>query len=228
MNKKKILKDNSNSIVLDKNDELNKKLFNLNVGPITKLDNEAKINIIKDHFKVIMETLGMDLSNNSIKDTPLRVAKMYVNEVFSGLDPNTKPKISLFDNESMYHNMLLIKDINFQSTCEHHFMPMIGKAHVAYFPQKKIIGLSKINRIVDYFARRPQLQERATNQISEELKNYLKTEDIAVSIDAVHLCVVARGIGDQNSSTISTNFSGIFLQKQYQDEFFIKLYKNGK
>ena len=226
MNKKKILKDNSNSIVLDKNGELNKKLFNLNVGPIAKLDNEAKINIIKDHFKVIMETLGMDLSNNSIKDTPLRVAKMYVNEVFSGLDLNNKPKISLFENESNYNNMLLIKDINFQSTCEHHFMPMIGKAHVAYFPQKKIIGLSKINRIVDYFARRPQLQERATNQICEDLKNYLKTDDIAVAIDAVHLCVVARGISDQNSSTISTNFSGIFLQKQYQDEFFVKLYKS--
>ena len=180
--------------------------------------NEKK-EIIAEHFRAIMETLGLDLDDDSLMGTPYRVAKMYVEEIFHGLDPNNKPKIALFENKYQYNEMLVEKNITFYSNCEHHFVPIIGKAHIAYISSGKVIGLSKINRIVDYFARRPQVQERLTNQIGNELKDILGTEDVAVVIDAKHLCVSSRGIKDDTSSTITSFYSGKFKSSSAKKEF---------
>ena len=180
--------------------------------------NEKK-EIIAEHFRAIMETLGLDLDDDSLMGTPCRVAKMYVEEIFHGLDPNNKPKIALFENKYQYNEMLVEKNITFYSNCEHHFVPIIGKAHIAYISSGKVIGLSKINRIVDYFARRPQVQERLTNQIGNELKDILGTEDVAVVIDAKHLCVSSRGIKDDTSSTTTSFYSGKFKSSSAKKEF---------
>ena len=189
-----------------------------------KLNDTQKIKIIADHFKQIMHTLGLDLTDDSLKDTPLRVAKMYVKEAFSGLNPANKPQAALFENKYRYNEMLIEKDITLYSYCEHHFVPIIGKVHVAYIPNKKVIGLSKINRLVQYYAKRPQVQERLVNQIAEGLKTALNSDDVAVVIDATHLCVSSRGIKDTNSSTITTCFSGKFNNEKTRLEFisFIK------
>ncbi|SHH69520.1 GTP cyclohydrolase I FolE [Winogradskyella jejuensis] len=161
-------------------------------------------------FSEIMDVLGLDLTDDSLKGTPDRVAKMYVEEIFSGLDPKNKPKVALFDNKYQYNQMLVEKDITFYSNCEHHFVPIIGKAHVAYISSGKVIGLSKLNRIVQYYAKRPQVQERLTQQIANELKTVLETEDVAVIIDAKHLCVSSRGVKDDTSATVTTYYGGVF------------------
>ncbi len=184
------------------------------------LNDTQKIKIIADHFQQIMHTLGLDLTDDSLKDTPLRVAKMYVKEAFSGLNPANKPQAALFDNKYQYNEMLVEKNITLYSYCEHHFVPIIGKVHVAYFSSNnKVIGLSKINRLVEYFAKRPQVQERLTNQIANELKTALNSEHVAVVIDAVHLCVSSRGIKDTNSSTITSYYSGKFQDEKLKMEF---------
>jgi GTP cyclohydrolase I len=180
---------------------------------------DEKMKIIARHFREIMYTLGLDLTDDSLKGTPGRVAKMFVKEIFRGLDPKNKPAISLFENKFNYNQMLVEKGITFYSNCEHHFVPIIGKAHVAYISSGKVIGLSKINRIVQYFAQRPQVQERLTVQIANELRSILQTEDVAVVIDAVHLCVSSRGIKDINSSTITADYGGVFLKNHVKDEF---------
>jgi GTP cyclohydrolase I len=161
-------------------------------------------------FAQIMDVMGLDLTDDSLKDTPKRVAKMYIEEIFSGLNPDNKPAISLFENKYQYNEMLVEKDITFYSNCEHHFVPFVGKAHLAYVSSGKVIGLSKLNRIVQYYAKRPQVQERLTNQIAMDLKVILNTEDIAVIIDAKHLCVSSRGIKDETSSTVTSYYSGVF------------------
>ncbi len=183
------------------------------------MSDEEKIEKIQAHFKEIMDILGLDLQDDSLNGTPYRVAKMFVKEIFSGLDPDNKPKISLFENRYQYNQMLVEKNIQLHSTCEHHFLPIYGKAHVAYIPNKKVIGLSKINRIVQYFAQRPQVQERLTIQIIEELKKDLQTEDVAVLVDAKHMCVSLRGIKDNSSSTITSAYSGVFEEEKYRKEF---------
>jgi GTP cyclohydrolase I len=179
-----------------------------------------KIDEIAVHFQAIMETLGLDLSDDSLKGTPYRVAKMYVQEIFSGLNPANKPKIALFENKYQYNEMLVEKNITFYSNCEHHFVPIMGKAHVAYISNGKVIGLSKLNRIVQYFSKRPQVQERLTVQIGEELKKILGTEDVAVIIDAKHLCVSSRGIKDESSATVTSFYSGNFQKEATKSEFF--------
>ena len=172
-------------------------------------DEEKKEKIAK-LFSQIMEVMGLDLTDDSLKGTPKRVAKMYIEEIFSGLNPENKPKIALFDNKYKYNQMLVEKNIQFYSNCEHHFVPIFGKVHVAYISSGKVIGLSKINRIVQYFANRPQVQERLTNQIALELASILETEDIAVIIDAKHLCVASRGIKDNSSATVTSYYGGVF------------------
>ena len=184
-----------------------------------ELDDELKIELIEKHFREIMFILGLDLTDDSLSGTPYRVAKMYVKEIFSGLDPKNKPNIKLFDNKYKYSEMLVEKDILFHSFCEHHFLPIIGKAHVAYISNGQVIGLSKINRIVHHFARRPQVQERLTIQIANELKKVLGTEDIAVMIEAEHLCVSARGVEDQGSSTVTSEYSGKFNDEATLQQF---------
>lgn len=186
---------------------------------LNELPEERKISLIADKFRDIMLALGLNLEDDSLQGTPHRVAKMYVKEVFKGLDTSNKPNIKLFKNSYNYHNMLMEKNINVKSFCEHHFVPIIGKAHVAYFPGEYVIGLSKLNRIVDYYSRRPQVQERLTNQIAEELKNVLQTEDIAIVINAEHMCVSLRGVEDDNSSTTTSYFGGKFKQEDIRKEF---------
>lgn len=178
-----------------------------------------KIEIIEDKFREIMNTLGLDLNDDSLHGTPHRVAKMFVQEIFYGLNPSNKPKISVFENKFKYGEMLVEKNINMNSFCEHHFLPIVGKAHVAYISSGEVIGLSKINRIVDYFARRPQVQERLTVQIANELRKVLKTEDIAVVIDAKHMCVSCRGIQDESSTTLTAEYSGKFKEQSTREEF---------
>lgn len=175
-----------------------------------KLSDELKKEKIAYHFAEIMDILGLDLTDDSLKGTPRRVAKMYIEEIFSGLNPKNKPKVALFDNKYQYNQMLVEKNITFYSNCEHHFVPIIGKAHVAYISSGKVIGLSKLNRIVQYYAKRPQVQERLTNQIAEELKRVLKTDDVAVIIDAKHLCVASRGVKDDSSATVTSYYGGKF------------------
>lgn len=183
-----------------------------------KADDE-KIEIIAHHFKAIMETLGLDLADDSLKGTPLRVAKMYVKEVFQGLNPINKPSISMFDNKYKYNEMLVEKNISFYTYCEHHFVPIMGRAHIAYLNNGQVIGLSKLNRIVEYFAKRPQVQERLTMQIGKELESVLGTSDVAVLIDAKHLCVSSRGVKDDTSTTITTYYGGVFQQQDKKEEF---------
>ena len=181
---------------------------------------EEKISIIKKNIREIMYALGLDLNDDSLMGTPARVAKAYVNELFYGLNPEFKPKSSTFENKYDYGEMLVEKNINVYSTCEHHLLPIVGKAHVAYISNGSVIGLSKINRIVDYFSKRPQVQERLTKQIVTELKKVLKTEDVACVIDAKHLCVNSRGIKDIDSSTVTSEFGGKFkYDKATKDEF---------
>lgn len=216
------------------NDELNKsreflKIITENDDALDKnldfqvdseaLDTDSKVELISRHFEEIMRILGLDLNDDSLRDTPKRVAKMYVNEVFSGLNQDNKPSVTLFDNKYNYDEMLVEKNIKVHSFCEHHFVPIIGKAHVAYISNGKVIGLSKINRIVDFFSRRPQVQERLTVQIAEELKKVLQTEDVAVAITADHMCVTLRGIKDQDSSTYTSSFHGKFKDREYRKEF---------
>ncbi|WP_299253614.1 GTP cyclohydrolase I FolE [uncultured Cytophaga sp.] len=187
-------------------------------------DDNLKIELIQKHFKEIMHILGLDLTDDSLKGTPNRVAKMYVKEIFSGLNPANKPKVRLFENKYQYNEMLIEKDITLYSYCEHHFVPIIGKAHVAYISAGKVIGLSKINRLVEYYSKRPQVQERLTVQIAEALKEAIQTEDIAIVIDSAHLCVSSRGIKDTASTTITAYYSGKFKEDQTKNEFlaFIK------
>lgn len=183
------------------------------------ISEDAKMELIEGHFEEIMNIIGLDLSDDSLKGTPKRVAKMFVKEIFSGLDPKNKPKVSLFENKFGYRQMLVEKDIKVQSFCEHHFLPIYGKAHIAYIANDHVIGLSKINRIVEYYCRRPQVQERLTIQISNELKKVLRTEDVAVYIDAKHMCVQARGVEHESSSTVTSEYSGKFLNENTRDEF---------
>jgi GTP cyclohydrolase I len=175
-----------------------------------KLSDEEKKEKISMLFEEIMDVMGLDLTDDSLKGTPDRVAKMYIEEIFSGLNPENKPKVALFDNKYQYNQMLVEKNITFYSNCEHHFVPIIGKAHIAYISSGKVIGLSKLNRIVQYYAKRPQVQERLTNQIANELKDILETDDIAVIIDAKHLCVSSRGIKDDTSATVTSYYGGVF------------------
>jgi GTP cyclohydrolase IA len=182
---------------------------------------DQKIEEITEKFQDIMEILGLDLSDDSLRGTPYRVAKMYVTEIFSGLHPERKPDIKLFDNTYKYDGLLIEKNISFYSNCEHHFVPIIGKAHVAYIANGKVIGLSKLNRIVRYYAARPTVQERLTMQIAEELKSVLGTEDVAVYIDAVHLCVSSRGIKDTSSSTVTSHFGGQFMDADIKSQFLL-------
>lgn len=180
---------------------------------------EEKMDIIQGHFKAIMETMGLDLADDSLKGTPKRVAKMFIKEIFSGLNPANKPAIALFENKYKYNEMLVEKNISFYSNCEHHFVPIIGKAHVAYISNGKVIGLSKLNRLVQYFAKRPQVQERLTVQIAKELQIALGTEDVAIVIDAKHLCVASRGVEDNTSSTITAFYGGKFKEEKRKEEF---------
>ena len=183
------------------------------------ISDEEKKNKISMLFEEIMDVMGLDLTDDSLKGTPDRVAKMYIDEIFSGLNPRNKPKIALFENKYQYNQMLVEKNITLYSNCEHHFVPIIGKAHVAYISSGKVIGLSKLNRIVQYYSKRPQVQERLTNQIGEELKNILNTEDVAVIIDAKHLCVSSRGIKDESSATVTSYYSGAFNSPAKVAEF---------
>lgn len=184
-----------------------------------EMDDEEKIDKIEGHFRKIMETLGLDLTDDSLQGTPRRVAKMYVQEVFSGLNPKNRPVARLFENKYNYDQMLVEKDITFYSHCEHHFVPIYGKIHVAYFSSGKVIGLSKINRMVQYFAKRPQVQERLTVQIGKELEMILQTENVGVVVDANHMCVASRGVGDTNSKTGTAYFSGKFKDENVKREF---------
>lgn len=191
-----------------------------------EIDDELKIELIEKSFKEIMEVLGLDLSDDSLKDTPRRVAKMYVKEIFRGLDPKNKPAVTLFDNKYKFSEMLVERNVQVYSYCEHHFVPIIGKAHIAYFSSGKVVGLSKINRIVQYYSKRPQVQERLTVQIANELKQMLQTEDVAVLIEADHLCVASRGVQDVNSSTVSSSYHGKFLNTNVREEFLRYVYNN--
>lgn len=184
-----------------------------------EMGDELKMELIENHFREIMHILGLDLEDDSLSGTPHRVAKMYVKEIFSGLNPANKPRIALFDNKYQYNQMLVEKDITLYSFCEHHFIPIIGRAHVAYISNGKVVGLSKINRIVQHFAKRPQVQERLTKQIAEELKTVLETEDVAVVIEAEHLCVAARGVEDVNSKTVTVEYCGKFEERAVREEF---------
>jgi GTP cyclohydrolase I len=185
-----------------------------------EIDDDLKVELIEKHFREIMHIMGLDLTDDSLKGTPHRVAKMYVKEVFSGLNPKNKPAAKLFENKYKYNQMLVEKDITFHSHCEHHFVPIYGRAHVAYISNGDVIGLSKINRIVQYYSKRPQVQERLTMQIGNELKEALGTEDVAVIMDAYHMCVSSRGVNDTNSSTVTSFFSGKFeSEEQTRNEF---------
>lgn len=183
------------------------------------LSDAQKIDLIEEKFRDIMNIMGLDLTDDSLSGTPRRVAKMYVQEVFSGLNPANKPEVKLFENKYQYNQMLVEKGITLHSYCEHHFVPILGKAHVAYISNGYVIGLSKINRIVRHFAKRPQVQERLTEQIAQELKRVLRTDDVAVYIDASHLCVSTRGIEDTGSSTVTTHYSGKFVNVDTRYEF---------
>ena len=189
-------------------------------------DDEAKITAISGHFEAIMRELGLDLTDDSLAGTPRRVAKMYVQEWFKGLDPKNRPDVRMFDNRYDYHQLLVERDITLFSCCEHHFVPIIGKAHVAYLPGSHVVGLSKLNRVVQYYARRPQVQERLTRQIAEELKQSLGTDDVAVLIEADHLCVMSRGVNDTSSSTLTSEYSGRFaIDEALRREFLRQIGK---
>ena len=189
------------------------------------LSEEEKIARIQKSMTEIMETLGLDLTDDSLKGTPLRVAKAYVKELFGGLDPKRCPSSSTFENNYHYGEMLIEKNIVLYSTCEHHFLPIVGRAHVGYISNGRVLGLSKMNRIVDYFAKRPQVQERLTMQIVQEMQRILGTEDVACVIDAKHLCVNSRGIRDIESSTVTAEYGGKFQDPVVRKEFleYIKM-----
>ncbi|MCU0353348.1 MAG: GTP cyclohydrolase I FolE [Cytophagales bacterium] len=182
-------------------------------------DDDLKIELIEKHFREIMHILGLDLTDDSLQGTPRRVAKMYVKEMFGGLNPDNKPSVTLFENKYKYSEMLVEKDISFYSNCEHHFVPIFGKAHVAYVSSGQVIGLSKLNRIVQYYAKRPQVQERLTVQVARELQEVLRTEDVAVVMDAKHLCVASRGVNDITSSTVTVFYGGKFREESTKTEF---------
>lgn len=210
------------------NDELNDELGNNHIStsinnPLRNdafaISDEQKIELIKKDVEHILETLGMDLTDDSMKGTPNRVAKMFVKEIFGGLNPNKKPSSSTFENNYKYGEMLVEKNITLYSTCEHHLLPIVGRAHVAYISNGTVVGLSKMNRIVDYYAKRPQVQERLTMQIVQELQRVLHTEDVACIIDAKHLCVNSRGIKDIESSTVTSEFGGKFKEDKVKREF---------
>ena len=190
-----------------------------------ELSDDEKMEKIDFHVREIMQTLGLDLTDDSLHGTPRRVSKMFVREIFSGLNPKNKPKPSTFENKYKYGEMLVEKNITLYSTCEHHLLPIVGRAHVAYISSGNVIGLSKMNRIVDYYAKRPQVQERLTMQIVKELQIALDTEDVACVIDAKHLCVNSRGIRDIESSTVTSEFGGRFKEASVRKEFldYIKL-----
>ena len=190
------------------------------------LSDAEKVERIAGHFAEIMQLLGLDLRDDSLRGTPRRVAKMYVKEIFRGLNPANKPAITTFENKYQYRRLVVERNIPLQSTCEHHFQPIIGVAHVAYIPNGRVVGLSKLNRIVDFIARRPQVQERLTMHISEELKKALKTEDIAVYIDARHMCIQARGVEHHGASTITAEYSGKFLNENTKREFLMAINSN--
>ena len=192
------------------------------------MDDDLKMELISKHFREIMHILGLDLTDDSLRGTPDRVAKMYVKEIFSGLNPANKPKVALFENKYDYNQMLVEKDIVVHSNCEHHFVPIVGKVHVAYFSSGKVIGLSKINRLVHYYARRPQVQERLTKQSAEGLQEALQTKDVAVIVDAAHLCVSMRGVQDHGGTTITASYSGVFEQETVRSEFlkYLEIGKN--
>lgn len=182
-------------------------------------NDQEKIKLIQEDVHRIMTTLGLDLTDDSLKGTPKRVAKMFVNEIFSGLHPQEKPKASTFQNKYKYGEMLVEKNITLYSTCEHHLLPIVGKAHVGYISNGTVVGLSKMNRIVDYYAKRPQVQERLTMQIVKELQEVLGTEDVACVIDAKHLCVNSRGIRDVESSTVTSEYGGRFKDPEARRDF---------
>ena len=188
-------------------------------NPTRKLTNKEKIDAIAHHFRSIMKILDLDLNDDSLKDTPIRVAKMYVEEIFEGLDNSKIPNIKKFENSFDYKGIILEKNISLYSICEHHFVPIIGKAHIGYFAKNKIVGLSKLNRIVNFFSKKPQVQEKLTVQIVDFLKKELETEDVACIIDAQHLCVSMRGIKDVNSWTTTAEYSGKFLESNFKNEF---------
>jgi GTP cyclohydrolase I len=181
---------------------------------------QQKMSTIEKHFHIIMEEMGLDMTDDSLKGTPHRAAKMFIQEIFSGLNPANKPKISVFENSYHYDKMLVKANISFNSTCEHHFLPIIGKAHIGYVSSGKVIGLSKLNRIVDYYSRRPQVQERLIMQIFNDLKSVLDTEDVIVVMEAKHLCVSSRGIKDESSFTSTIQYGGIFNEKENRNDFF--------
>lgn len=184
---------------------------------------EEKISKIQTHFSNIMEELGLDLSDDSLSGTPYRFAKMYVKELFYGLNPKNRPKLSTFENKYGYNKMLIEQNINIDSSCEHHFLPIVGQAHIGYIPKKKVIGLSKINRLVDYYAHRPQVQERLCIQILKDLQETLETEDVIIVINAKHMCVSSRGIKDKSSLTTTIDFGGCFEELEYRNSFFDSL-----
>lgn len=190
-----------------------------------ELDDQTKIKLIEEKFAQIMDILGLDLEDDSLKGTPHRVAKMYVKEIFRGLNPANAPKIALFKNKYRYQEMLVERDITLYSNCEHHFVPIVGKVHVAYISSGKVIGLSKINRVVEFFAKRPQVQERLTVQISNYLSEILETPDVAVVVDARHLCVSSRGVEDTSSSTLTASYLGKFRDAETRDEFLRHIYQ---
>jgi GTP cyclohydrolase I len=214
---------------INENDEIGENhLFTTIETPLRadafKIDDDLKIELIEKNFREIMHILGLDLNDESLKDTPGRVARMYVKEVFSGLNPENKPKTTIFNNNFKFKEMLVEKDITIYSYCEHHFVPIFGKAHIAYFPNGHVIGLSKLNRIAQYYAKRPQVQERLTIQIANELKETLGSEDVAVIIDANHMCVASRGVNDVNSSTVTSSFHGKFLNESVRSELLKYVY----
>ena len=184
---------------------------------------EEKISKIQTHFSNIMEELGLDLSDDSLSGTPYRFAKMYVKELFYGLNPKNRPKLSTFENKYGYNKMLIEQNINIDSSCEHHFLPIVGQAHIGYIPKKKVIGLSKINRLVDYYAHRPQVQERLCIQILKDLQETLETKDVIIVINAKHMCVSSRGIKDKSSFTTTIEFGGCFEELEYRNSFFDSL-----
>ena len=190
----------------------------LRADAFDKSDDE-KIKNIQHHFKMIMEEMGLDLTDDSLSGTPYRVAKMYIKELFYGLNPTNKPKLSVFENKYGYKKMLIEQNITIDSACEHHFLPIVGFANVAYIPKDKVIGLSKINRLVDYYARRPQVQERLVLQILNDLQEVLDTQDVIVSVTAKHLCVSSRGIKDQSSFTTTLEYGGCFSETAIRSEF---------
>jgi GTP cyclohydrolase I len=215
-------------------DAFEKGEFHLGSSPDTPLredafsmDDDLKMELIARHFREIMHILGLDLNDDSLKGTPDRVAKMYVKEIFSGLNPANKPRVALFNNKYNYRQMLVERDIPLHSNCEHHFVPIVGKVHVAYFSNGQVIGLSKINRLVHYYARRPQVQERLTRQIAMGLQEALQTTDVAVVVDAAHMCVSMRGVQDQGSSTVTSAYHGLFEQESVRTEF-LKYLEIGK